>query len=109
MRWKAERWMKLRHLPAALRHDPRFVLRHGRQMVAHTFRGSTWRSLVGLESARTVFGRYRALRAREREYVDWPDPLGDHGCDGPVASSPRACSRDGRQVLTSPGQSRGQR
>ncbi len=86
MRWKAERWMKLRHFPAALRHDPRFVVRHGRQMLAHTFRGSTWRSLVGLESARTVFGRYRAHRAREREYVDWPDPMSDQGVDGPVLS-----------------------
>jgi hypothetical protein len=57
-------------------------------MVAHTFRGSTWRSLVGLESARTVFERYRALRAREREYVDWPDPLGDQGGDGPGLSGP---------------------
>ena len=75
MRWKAERWMKVRHLPTVLRHDPGFVLRHGRRMLAHTFRGSTWRSLVGLESARDVFGRYRALRAREREYMDWPDPL----------------------------------
>jgi len=75
MRWKAERWMKVRHLPTVLRHDPGFVLQHGRRMLAHTFRGTTWRSLVGLESPRDVFGRYRALRAREREYVDWPDPL----------------------------------
>ena len=88
MRWKAERWMKLRHFPTALRHDPGYVLRHGRQMMAHTFRGSTWRSLVGLESARTVFARYRTLRAREREYVDWPDPLGDTASNGPVPSSP---------------------
>ena len=29
MRWRAERWMKVRHLPAALAHDPGFVLRHG--------------------------------------------------------------------------------
>jgi radical SAM superfamily enzyme YgiQ (UPF0313 family) len=75
MRWKAERWMKVRHLPTVLRHDPGFVLQHGHRMLAHTFRGTTWRSLVGLESPRDVFGRYRALRAREREYVDWPDPL----------------------------------
>jgi radical SAM superfamily enzyme YgiQ (UPF0313 family) len=88
MRWKAERWMKLRHFPTALFHDPGYVLRHGRQMMAHTFRGSTWRSLVGLESARTVFGRYRTLRAREREYVDWPDPLGENDSDGPVPASP---------------------
>jgi hypothetical protein len=74
MRWKAERWMKVRHLPSEIRHAPRFVLRHGAQMLAHTFRGSTWRSFVGLEGARDVFRRYRAIRAREREYVDWPDP-----------------------------------
>ena len=77
MRWKAERWMKVRHVPAALRHDPGFVLRHGRRMLAHTFRGTTWRSVVGLEGSRAVFRRYRALRARERDYVDWPDPLAD--------------------------------
>ena len=77
MRWKAERWMKVRHMPVALRHDPGFVLRNGRRMLAHTFRGTTWRSLVGLEGSREVFKRYRALRARERNYVDWPDPLVD--------------------------------
>ena len=76
MRWKAERWMKVRHLPKALAHDPWFVLRHGRRMLAHTFRGTTWRSLFGLETARDAFARYRELRASEREYVDWPDPIG---------------------------------
>ena len=75
LRWKAERWMKLRHMPAAARHDPWFVLRHGRKMLAHTFRGTTWRSLVGLETPRDVFRRYRGIRERERSYVDWPDPL----------------------------------
>ena len=75
LRWKAERWMKVRHMPRAFRHDPGFVLRNARRMLAHTFRGSTWRSCVGLESSRVVFDRYRALRVREREYVDWPDPL----------------------------------
>jgi hypothetical protein len=75
MRWKAERWMKLRHMPAAFRHDPLFVLRNARRMLAHTFRGTTWRSVVGLESARRVFDRYRALRAAERQLLDWPDPL----------------------------------
>ena len=75
LRWRAERWMKVRHLPRVFRHDPGFVLRNARRMLAHTFRGSTWRSWVGLESSRVVFDRYRALRAREREYVDWPDPL----------------------------------
>jgi radical SAM superfamily enzyme YgiQ (UPF0313 family) len=75
LRWKAERWMKLRHMPAAARHDPWFVLRHGRRMLAHTFRGTTWRSFVGLETPRDVFKRYRGIRERERSYVDWPDPL----------------------------------
>jgi anaerobic magnesium-protoporphyrin IX monomethyl ester cyclase len=75
LRWKAERWMKVRHMPAAVRHDPWFVLRHAHRMLAHTFRGTTWRSLVGLEDARDVFKRYRAIRERERRYVDWPDPL----------------------------------
>ena len=75
LRWKAERWMKVRHMPAAARHDPWFVLRYGRRMLAHTFRGITWRSLVGLETPRDVFRRYRGIRERERSYVDWPDPL----------------------------------
>jgi hypothetical protein len=44
-------------------------------MLAHTFRGTTWRSALGLESARDTFARYRARRDRERVYVDWPDPL----------------------------------
>jgi radical SAM superfamily enzyme YgiQ (UPF0313 family) len=75
MRWKAERWMKLRHMPAALRLYPRFVVRNAARMLAHTFRGTTWRSLVGLESSRDTFGRYREIRARERLYLDWPDPV----------------------------------
>ena len=74
LRWRAERWMKLRHLPRVLRAYPGFVLRHAPQMLAHTFRGTTWRSALGLESARDVFNRYKQLRAREREYVaDMPD------------------------------------
>jgi hypothetical protein len=75
MRWKAERWMKLRHLPAALRHDPWFVMRNAPGMLAHTFRGSTWRSAIGLESSRDAFRRYRAIRRSERVYLNWPDPL----------------------------------
>ena len=69
MRWRAERWMKVRHFPAVLRHYPGFVLRNGPRMFAHTFRGMTWKSLVGLESDREVFRRYKARRAAEREYV----------------------------------------
>ncbi len=69
MRWRAERWMKVRHLPAVLRHYPGFVVAHGPQMLAHTFRGSTWRSVLGLETARDVFKRYKQIRHRERQYV----------------------------------------
>jgi radical SAM superfamily enzyme YgiQ (UPF0313 family) len=68
LRWRAERWMKLRHFPKALRHSPGFCLRHGPKMIGHTFRGS-WRSLVGLESERKAFERYQAIRAREREQL----------------------------------------
>lgn len=72
LRWRAERWMKMRHLPVVLRHDPLFVLRHGHQMLGHTFRGSTWKSWLGLESSRAVFQRFRAMRRAEREYL--PEP-----------------------------------
>ncbi len=75
MRWRAERWMKLRHMPSAFCHDPLFVLKTGRRMLAHTFRGTTWRSMLGLEDAREVFRRYRRIRAHERLYLEWPDPL----------------------------------
>jgi radical SAM superfamily enzyme YgiQ (UPF0313 family) len=69
MRWRAERWMKLRHLPKGLAGRKWFALRHGWRMVAYTFRGSTLRSLLGLEDERRAFARYRAIRARERHYV----------------------------------------
>jgi len=69
LRWKAERWMKVRHMPAAFRHDPWFILSHALQMMAHTFRGSTLRSLLGWEDERVAFQRYKAIRRREREYV----------------------------------------
>lgn len=69
MRWKAERWMKVRHLPSVLRHDLWYVLRHAPQMMSHTFRGSSLRSVFGLESSRKAFERYKAIREQEREYV----------------------------------------
>jgi len=67
LRWRAERWMKLRHFPTALFHNPRFVLAHAREMLAHTFAGTSLKSLLGLESEREVFNRYRRHRRRERE------------------------------------------
>jgi anaerobic magnesium-protoporphyrin IX monomethyl ester cyclase len=81
MRWKAERWMKVRHMATVVWHDPGFVLRNGARMLAHTFRGTTWRSAVGLERARDVFRRYRTIRSRERQYLDWPDPLDGMAAD----------------------------
>jgi anaerobic magnesium-protoporphyrin IX monomethyl ester cyclase len=68
LRWRAERWMKLRYFPVALRRNLRFCVRHGPAMVGHTLRGS-WRSLLGLESERQAFERYRAIREAEREQL----------------------------------------
>jgi anaerobic magnesium-protoporphyrin IX monomethyl ester cyclase len=69
LRWKAERWMKLRHMPAAFRHDPWFVVRRSLDMLAHTFRGCTLRSVLGLEDNRKAFARYKEIRRGERAYV----------------------------------------
>jgi radical SAM superfamily enzyme YgiQ (UPF0313 family) len=74
LRWRADRWMKVRHMPAAMRLYPGFVFKNARQMMAHTFRGTTWRSVLRLESSREAFRRYKQIRARERIYLDWPDP-----------------------------------
>jgi radical SAM superfamily enzyme YgiQ (UPF0313 family) len=69
MRWKAERWMKVHHIPSVLRHDPWFVITQTPKMLAHTFRGSSIRSTLGLEDQRKAFQRYKAIRRVEREYV----------------------------------------
>ena len=66
-RWRAERWMKLRHFWPTFAHSPLFVLRHGHQMLRHTFRGSSLRSVLGLETEREVFARYQSIRRTERE------------------------------------------
>ena len=70
LRWKAERWMKVRHMPAVFTHDPWFVGTHALKMLRHTFRGSTLRTWLGLEDEREAFERYREIRRREREYLD---------------------------------------
>jgi len=67
MRWRAERWMKLRHFWPTLSHSPWFVVKHGPAMLRHTFRGSSLRSILGLETERQVFERYQAIRRMERE------------------------------------------
>ena len=69
LRWKAERWMKIRHIPAVFRHDPWFVMKNAHRMLAHTFRGSSIRSILKLEDERKAFERYKALRQVEREFI----------------------------------------
>jgi radical SAM superfamily enzyme YgiQ (UPF0313 family) len=69
MRWRAERWMKVAHMPAAFRHSPGFVLRHGLEMLQHTFTGTTLKSMLGLEDERAAFDRYRASRRQHRAHA----------------------------------------
>ena len=69
LRWRAERWMKLRHMPVAFAHDPLFVLRSAPKMFAHTFRGSTLKSWLGLEDEHKAFERFRAIHKAERAYI----------------------------------------
>jgi hypothetical protein len=69
LRWRAERWMKLCHMPAAFGHRPLFLLRNVSKMFAHTFRGSTIHSFLGLEDERKAFQRFQAIRRAERAYV----------------------------------------
>ena len=68
-RWKVERWMKTAHMPAVISKEPWFVFKTWPRMLMHTFRGSSLRSMLGLESDRKVFERYRAIRAQERVYL----------------------------------------
>ncbi|HXT71553.1 MAG TPA: radical SAM protein [Vicinamibacterales bacterium] len=72
MRWRAERWMKVRHLPSVIRRYPSFVARHWPAMLRHTFRGTSWKSWIGLETERDAFRRYKAIRRRERQF--FPEP-----------------------------------
>ena len=69
LRWRADRWIKLKHLPVALIHTPLFALRNGIKMLRYTFRGTSLRSILGLEDERKSFERYRALRRAERVYL----------------------------------------
>ena len=69
MRWKAERRIKARHMPVAFLHNPWFMVTNWPRMLAHTYRGSTLKSLAGLEDDRRTFERYRAIRKAERVYV----------------------------------------
>ena len=69
LRWKAERWMKLRHLPATFVHSPLFVIRHCLEMMAHTFAGTNLRSILGLDRQQVglrALSRGSASRTRRR-------------------------------------------
>jgi radical SAM superfamily enzyme YgiQ (UPF0313 family) len=104
MRWQAERWMKCRHLPAALAHDPLFVMRNWPRMLSHTFRGSTWRTWLGLETERAAFRRYKAIRRAEREFFPESTP----GPGAPQVSGPRPMAQGPRAhgALTTPASGR---
>jgi radical SAM superfamily enzyme YgiQ (UPF0313 family) len=69
MRWKAERWMKLRHMPVAFMHDPLFVLKNARRMFAYTFRGATLKTFLGLEDERLAFQRFCEMKKAQRDYL----------------------------------------
>jgi len=69
MRWKAERWMKVRHIPAAFRRNPMFVIKNATKMFSHTFRGSGFKNFLGIEDERIAFERYREIRKAERAYI----------------------------------------
>jgi radical SAM superfamily enzyme YgiQ (UPF0313 family) len=69
LRWRAERWMKIRHMGAAVRHDPWFIIRHAPEMLAHTFRGCGLGSILGLADEHKAFESYKAIRREEREYL----------------------------------------
>ena len=91
MRWKAERWMKVRHMPAAFRHDPRFVLRNGPENAgAHVPRKRRGDRCAGSSRrVRCSRGIARSVR-RSAIYLDWPDPapMADEGPgSGPCVSA----------------------
>ena len=69
LRWKAECGIKTRHMPAAFRHDPWFIVRNVAKMAAHTYRGYTFRTMLGLEDKWQAFVRYKEIRGQERHYL----------------------------------------
>ena len=50
-------------------HNPLFGIKTARRMFSHTFRGTTLRTLLGLEGEREAFHRYRRIRSSERQYL----------------------------------------
>ena len=102
MRWRAERWMKVRHMPAAFRHDPWFIARNARQMFAHTFRGATWRTWMGLEDEREAFARYKILRRRNGSTCPRPQRPSPQSRDRAAPKcGPEALEQQGRTAPNS--------
>jgi hypothetical protein len=85
--------MEVRHMPAAFAHSSWFVLRHGLEMLAHTFTGTTLRSVLGLETEKSVFERYRQLRRDERDYVQLPPAPAPMTVAPPPGRMPDGASR----------------
>jgi radical SAM superfamily enzyme YgiQ (UPF0313 family) len=69
LRWRAERWMKVRHGLSTIPFSPLFLLRQTPHMMAWTFRGSTFKTWIGWEDEYKAFERYRKIRAAERVYL----------------------------------------
>jgi hypothetical protein len=69
LRWRAERWMKARHVPVVFAHAPLFTLRVLPRLAWWHFRGNRFKTFFGLEDERKAFARYRELRRQERAYV----------------------------------------
>jgi len=101
MRWRAERWMKCRHLPKALAHDPGFVMRNWPRMLGHTFRGSTWRTWLRLESEREAFRRYKEIRRSEREF--FPESMPGPGSASHAGRTGRAAALGAESALRTGG------
>jgi radical SAM superfamily enzyme YgiQ (UPF0313 family) len=96
MRWRAERWIKLRHFPDALFHDPLYVIRNSAKMMRHTFRGSRLRNFLGLESEREAFRRYKAIRRAEREFFPEDGYVGRPGLGAAASGLRTAGTQPGR-------------
>ena len=68
MRWQVDRWMKTKHIFRSAGHNF-YVFRNALRLLAHSFRGSSLKSMLGLEDEQKVFERYRSLRSAERIYI----------------------------------------
>ena len=69
LRWRAERWIKVRHTWTLFKHDPLFIMHNLVRLFTFHFRGCTLKTFLRLEDERRAFARYRLIRAAERNYV----------------------------------------